>query len=82
MKQHIFLLLIALFCGMASAMAQKTVTGTVTDTGGEPLIGVSVTLQGSNTGAITDFDGNYSLSNVPADGVLHFSYFGMAAQDI
>lgn len=82
MKKHIFLFLIALFCSVAGAMAQKTVSGNVTDTSGEPLIGVSVTLQGSNTGAVTDIDGNYSLANVPADGVIKFSYFGMASQDI
>ena len=82
MKKHIFLFLIALFCSVAGAMAQKTVSGNVTDTSGEPLIGVSVTLQGSNLGAVTDIDGNYSLANVPADGVIKFSYFGMASQDI
>ena len=82
MKKHIFLFLIALFCSVAGAMAQKTVSGNVADASGEPLIGVSVTLQGSNTGAVTDIDGNYSLANVPSDGVIKFSYFGMASQDI
>ncbi len=82
MKKHIYLLLIALFCGVASAMAQKTVSGNVTDTSGEPLIGVSVTVEGSKIGAVTDIDGNYTLKNVPNDATIKFAYFGMASQDI
>ena len=60
------------------AMAQnRTITGTVTDDYGEPLIGASVVVEGdSTTGAITDLDGNYSIT-VPASAeALRFSYIG------
>ena len=82
MKKQIFFLLCALICGAMSAMAQITVTGTVIDASAEPLIGVSVTVKGSNVGAVTDLDGQYKLTNVPKDGTISFSYFGMATQDI
>jgi iron complex outermembrane receptor protein len=42
----------------------------------EPLIGVNVTIKGSTTGTTTDLDGKYTLTNVPANGTLEFSYVG------
>ncbi len=60
----------------------KTVTGTIVDDTGEPMPGVSVLLKGTTTGTITDFDGNYSISNVPEDAVLVFSFVGMATQEL
>lgn len=57
-------LLMGLVCLFAFAQGQN-VTGTVTDPAGEPLIGVSVQVKGAKTGAITDFDGNFKLANVP-----------------
>ncbi|MBK6499208.1 MAG: carboxypeptidase-like regulatory domain-containing protein, partial [Saprospiraceae bacterium] len=47
-----------------------------------PLIGVNVMLSGESTGTITDLDGNYSLSNVPSDGALVFSYVGYETQTV
>lgn len=77
--------IIALTClllASASAFAQtKTVTGTVTDSANEPLIGVSVLIQGTSTGTVTDLDGKYSISVTPED-VLVFSYVGMTPQNI
>ena len=65
-----------------SAFAQtKTVTGTITDATNEPLIGVSVVVQGTSAGTVTNMDGNYSISVTPED-VLVFSYVGMATQSI
>ncbi|MCB0564247.1 MAG: TonB-dependent receptor [Phaeodactylibacter sp.] len=56
--------------------AQSTVSGTVTDSEGMPLIGVSITVVGTTTGTITDLDGAYSLK-VPAGATtLAFSYTG------
>lgn len=53
------------------------VTGTVTDKSGEPLIGANVIEQGSQTGTITDFDGNYVLTVKDASkAVLTYSYVG------
>lgn len=57
-----------------------SVTGTVTETSGETLIGASVLVQGTTNGTVTDFDGNYVLYNVPADAVLEFSYMGYDSQ--
>ena len=61
----------------------KTITGTVTDSKQEPLIGVNVMLKGNSTvGTITDIDGNYTLS-VPSDkAVLVYSYIGYTSQEV
>lgn len=61
-----------------SKNSNLTVSGTVTDENNETLIGVSVLLKGqSKIGTVTDLEGEYLLSGVPADGVLQFSYVGM-----
>ncbi len=67
-----------------SAYAQNlTVRGQViSKADDEPLIGASVTLKGVNNGAVTDIDGNYTLSGVPADATLVFSYVGFNTQEI
>lgn len=56
---------------------QRPVSGKVTDASGNPLPGVSVVLKGSATGTITDGNGNFSLSNIPENQVLQFSFIGM-----
>ena len=58
------------------SFAQKTVTGTVTDTSGEPLIGVSVMIKGSSSGTVTDLDGKYTVQSVASSAQLQFSYVG------
>ena len=64
------------------ALAQKiTVSGTVLDPYGDPLIGASVIAQGTTVGVSTDFDGNYSLSVEPT-AVLQFSYVGYNPKQI
>ena len=57
------------------------VSGTVTDIAGEPIIGASILLQGTTTGVITDYDGNFSIQ-APADGTLVISYVGYVTQTI
>ena len=58
-----------------------TVSGTVTDDTGETVIGATVIVVGdANKGTVTDFDGNYTLSDVPSDGSLQFSYVGMTSR--
>ena len=65
-----------------TAFSQSTITGTVTDeANGETLIGVNILIQGTTTGTITDFDGNYSLEANTGD-VLVFSYTGFAEQQL
>jgi TonB-linked SusC/RagA family outer membrane protein len=61
---------------------QKTITGKVTDSNGEPLPGATVMVKGTTIGTVTDADGNYSLSNVPDDATLVFSFVGMETQEI
>jgi TonB-linked SusC/RagA family outer membrane protein len=61
---------------------QKTVTGKVTDASGATLPGVSVVIKGTTTGLITDANGNYSLSGIPANATLQFSFVGMKMQEI
>ena len=51
----------------------KTITGTIIDETGEPMIGVSVLVQGTTTGAVTDLDGKFTLE-VPANATLVVSY--------
>lgn len=61
---------------------QKTITGKVTDSSGEPLPGATVMVKNTTIGTITDADGNYSLSNVSNDATLVFSFVGMETQEI
>ena len=61
---------------------QKTITGKVTDNSGAGLPGVSVVLKGTTTGVITDLDGKFSLSKVPVNAILQFSFIGMKPQEI
>lgn len=76
------LLIVALFLWNFS-FAQRTITGTVTDAGnGDPLIGATVQLVGTNTGTITDFDGKYSLELTDGATQLQFSYTGYQPQTI
>lgn len=61
--------------------AQSKVSGTVKDANGEPLIGVSVMEVGTNNGAVTDINGNYTL-NVKPGAKLKFSYIGFTSKTI
>jgi TonB-linked SusC/RagA family outer membrane protein len=67
-----------------SAMAQETtVRGTVVDSKGESVIGASVRLKGNDAvGTITDIDGHFTLSGVPAQSTIVVSYIGMKTQEV
>ncbi len=61
----------------------RKVTGQIIDENGEPLIGVTITANGMQGGAITDFDGNFVLTDVPENvKALHVSYIGYEEKDI
>jgi TonB-linked SusC/RagA family outer membrane protein len=69
----VFLFLLCLF--PLGASAQGTITGTVNDEAGEPIIGASIKVMGTKTGAITDFNGNFSVQ-ADANATLQVSYIG------
>ena len=72
-KFRLVLWVMLLFATLTASAQQVKVTGTVTDPGGEPLVGVSV--KAGSTGAITDIDGKYSVE-VASSGTISFSYVG------
>ena len=82
-KSYLFGLL-ALLCLLPSVtFAQNIrVEGQVKDEKGEPMIGVSVVIEGSGTGVVTDLDGNFILPSVSQKATLEFSYIGYVSQPI
>ena len=78
-KPLVFLFLLCLF--PLGAMAQSIVKGTVNDENGEPVIGATVKVKATQKGAITDFDGNFSIEAAP-NATLVFSYVGYQTQEI
>ncbi len=67
---------------VVSNQQQKSISGKVTDSSEAGLSGVSVVVKGTTTGDITDMDGNYTLSNIPENATLQFSFVGMNKQEI
>lgn len=59
----------------------RTVKGTVYDASGLTVIGANVMVKGTTIGVITDIDGNYTLENVPEDGIVQISYIGYQSQE-
>ncbi len=81
MKRVFILFGMLLFAGTTLFGQQITVTGTVTDAmDGETLPGVTIQVQGTEVGTVTDMDGNYEVS-APADGTLVFSFVGMETRE-
>ena len=76
--QILTLLLIMLF---QVALAQQTVSGTITDADGLPLPGATVVVKGTSTATTADFDGNYSIGAAIGD-VLVVSYVGYDAIEV
>ena len=66
---------------MGSQQTSK-VTGKVTDSLNGPLPGVSIVVKGTTNGTITNVDGEYSLSNVPTNSTIIFSFIGMKTEEI
>lgn len=67
---------------VSQVVQEQPVTGTVTDSFGDPLIGVNVVVKGTTNGTITNFDGEYSLIVSDPEVVLVFSYIGYKPQEI
>lgn len=68
--------------GSASLLAQFNVSGTVKDSDGEPLIGVSILVANTTTGTVTDFDGQFTVSVPDNRRQLVLSYTGFATQTV
>ena len=78
-KPLVTLFLLCLF--PLGALAQSVVKGTVNDEAGEPIIGASIQVQGTKTGAITDFNGNFSVQ-AASNATLVVSYVGYTTQRV
>lgn len=64
------------------AQQGKKITGVVVDATGEPVIGANVVVKGTTNGTITDFDGNFSIEDVPAGATLQISYIGYLTKEV
>ena len=78
-KPLVTLFLLCLF--PMGALAQNVVKGTVNDEAGEPVIGATVKVSGSNAGSITDFDGKFSVQ-AASNATLEISYVGYVPQKV
>lgn len=76
--------LCALFVVLSPTMAwaQNSIKGTVVDEAGEPIIGATVIVVGTQTGASTDIDGNFTLQNVKVGSELQISFIGMQTETV
>jgi TonB-dependent starch-binding outer membrane protein SusC len=79
--KKVLLLLSMTLLSIGSIVAQKTVTGKVTDNQGEALVGASVVVKGTTTGTITDIDGAYSLKLPENATTLVFSFVGFEVSE-
>ncbi|HEY9488609.1 MAG TPA: SusC/RagA family TonB-linked outer membrane protein [Chryseosolibacter sp.] len=84
MKQRyrIFMLVLFFVTGSYAAFAQRTVTGSVRDTGGNGMPGVNVILKGTSVGTTTDATGKYSIDVAGDATTLVFSFIGYATQEV
>ena len=80
-KNELSLMVMFICLVSMSAYAQETISGKVTDESGESLIGVTVLVQGTAKGTVTDIDGDFSVE-AASDAVLEFSYVGFESQTV
>ena len=65
-----------------SIQQQRQISGKVTDSGGNPLPGVTITIKGTTNGTISNADGTFEIQNIPENATLTFSFVGMKTQEI
>lgn len=95
MKKIKYLLLSLALCFSTSIFSQPTkaaflpqgkhlitVSGKVVGTNGEAIVGATIVIKGTTRGTVTNTNGNYSLSNVPSNATLEFSFVGMETKDV
>lgn len=80
--KRLLLLSLTVFCALGSAIAQRTVSGTVTDEAGEPLIGATVVALGTTTGTVTDINGAFTLQVPSGINTLQISYTGYRTMSV
>ena len=80
--RRLFLLTLFSFLIVESYAQNKTISGTVTDFTEEPVIGASILEKGTTNGTITDFDGKFTLTNVPESGTIEISFVGYKTVNI
>ena len=82
MKKLIVVLSLVLSISILFAQNVKTIKGSVVDAKNESVPGANVLIKGTTQGTVTDINGNFSLSNVPDNAILQFSFVGMKMQEI
>ncbi|MBB6461721.1 SusC/RagA family TonB-linked outer membrane protein [Flammeovirga kamogawensis] len=80
--KNFFLLFIAIIITVSAHAQQRTITGTVTDETDSPLPGVNITIEGTSTGTITDFDGKFKLNVDADDTILQITSIGYVTQKL
>ena len=78
-RKAVSTLFLSMLCLVAFA---QTATGLVKDKTGEPMIGVNVLVKGTTNGTITDFDGKFSIPDVPSNATLVVSYIGYLTKEV
>ncbi len=78
---QVLLLILGLLIIPGCMFAQSVITGNVSDSKGEPLIGASIVLKGTTSGVITDIDGNFT-NEAGDNGILVISYVGYKPQEV
>jgi TonB-linked SusC/RagA family outer membrane protein len=81
MKKKMYLILIVLFTSFATVLAQMKVSGTIKDSDGNALPGVSVIVKGTTTGTNSDMNGAYAITVPSASSTLVFTFVGMTSQE-
>ncbi|MFZ4542548.1 MAG: SusC/RagA family TonB-linked outer membrane protein [Saprospiraceae bacterium] len=76
------LVLVMLFASLSLLLAQRTITGKVSDEKGEAIVGANVLVKGTSVGAATDVDGNYRIAVPAGSNVLVFSYIGFTDEEV
>lgn len=67
---------------ISQANVKRTVSGSVKDAQGEPMVGVSIRVKDTKSGAITDINGNYTLTDVGDKDIIVYSYIGYVSQNV
>ena len=81
MKKLSLVIMVFIFA-IGSALAQRTITGSILDDAGEVLIGANVLVKGTSVGAVTDLEGNYKVDVPEGSTTLIISYTGYETQEL